>query len=204
MVVFIQKGDKPLSPIDAIERGNALRLSEMSKAGIRKADETILSSVPHEELAQSYPRLLEALQRLPATAEGEITFSDYIDQCESDNIINAQNNHFNALLFAYREAQERLSKYRLADGREEIVESIETGELDPETGEAITETVVVAAAIEPLPAQIERPVFDEETGEQIGIDLVPNPEIVADDEERTEAQAIIDATPQSVKDHAEV
>jgi len=112
----------------------------------------------------------------------------------------------------YAQALERLAQYRLADGREEVREDIIMGQepvldeegmptYDAETGEAImrdiVENIITVTAIEPLPATVTQ--FDEE-GNSVE---VPNPEIVKDDEERAEAQAIIDATPQEVIDSHE-
>ena len=109
----------------------------------------------------------------------------------------------------YAEAVERLAKYRLADGREEVTNDAVIGqepvldaegnpEIDPDTGaiamQDVTETVVVSEAIEPLPATVTE--YDSE-----GVaSEVPNPAIVKDDEERAAAQAVIDATPQEVID----
>jgi len=90
----------------------------------------------------------------------------------------------------------------LADGLPETVEDQPTGEFDPETGEPITETVVVQPAIEPLPATVEVDVTDPETGEVTGTEAIPNPAIVADDTERAKAGAVIKKTPQGVKDFA--
>ena len=57
-----------------------------------------------------------------------------------------------------------------------------------------------------VPERVDLPVFDEVTGEQTGTETVPDPDTVAilekDAEDRAEAQAVIDATPQAVKDFA--
>ena len=47
-------------------------------------------------------------------------------------------------------------------------------------------------------AQVEENVYDDE-GNQTGTEMVDNPLIVKDDEERAAAQATIDATPKAVK-----
>ena len=60
--------------------------------------------------------------------------------------------------------------------------------------EEITENRVILEAIEPLPATIST--FDDE-GNAVE---VANPEIVKDDAERADAQAVVDATPQAVID----
>lgn len=106
---------------------------------------------------------------------------------------------FNGRLAAYRAAQARLAKYELAAGRPEIIEDVPTGEFDQETGEVITQSVVVAVAVDPQPATITQPTYDE-VGEHTGEEEVPNPAIVQDQQERAEAQAVMDAMPQEVKD----
>jgi hypothetical protein len=105
---------------------------------------------------------------------------------------------FNHQLAAYRKATARLAQYRVADGRPELTEEQPTGQYDEE-GNEITETVVVQTAIDPLDAQVEQPVYDDE-GNQTGTETVTNPLIVQDEAERAEAQAVVDATPQEVKD----
>lgn len=111
---------------------------------------------------------------------------------------------FNDQLTKYRAAVERLSQYVLADGREEMWEDVDTGAttLDPDTEEVIPVMahVIVQTAIEPLPATVEVTTYDDE-----GVattETVPNPEIVRDQQERQEAQAIVDATPQVVVEAA--
>jgi hypothetical protein len=109
----------------------------------------------------------------------------------------------------YAEAVTRLADYRLADGREEVREDIvirqepvldELGNpsYDEDTLEPImqdiTENMITVTAIEPLPATISS--FDEEGN----VIEVANPDIVKDDAERADAQAVIDATPQEVID----
>jgi len=125
-------------------------------------------------------------------------FNSYMTTVSTDTDTNRDNNTFNQQLADYRVATTRLAQYRLADGRVEVTEDIGTGEFDDD-GNEITETVVVQTAIDPLPSQIEQPVYDED-GNQTGTEMVDNPLIVQDDEERSAAQAIIDSTPQEVKD----
>jgi hypothetical protein len=112
--------------------------------------------------------------------------------------VNAANNMFNHRLHAYRKATARLDQYLVAEGREEATEEQPTGEYDEE-GNEITETVVVQTEIDPVEPTVEKNVYDEE-GNLTGTETVTNPLIVQDEEERAEAQAVIDATPQEVKD----
>jgi hypothetical protein len=102
---------------------------------------------------------------------------------------------------AYKEAKARVAQYQLSVGVPESTGSIVTGqEWNEEAGEMqdVTETFVIPA-IEPLEATVE--VTTHEMGEDPVTATVANPVIVKDNEERAAAQAIIDATPQPVKDH---
>ena len=141
----------------------------------------------------------------PTTITGGTTVGDvpaWVQEEADAWLLNKQTND-------YAEAVKRLAQYRLADGREEVREDVVVGQepvldengvptYDGETGEEImqdiTENVITVTAIEPLPATVTE--FDIEGNET----EVPNPAIVKDDEERAEAQSIVDATPQSVID----
>ena len=101
----------------------------------------------------------------------------------------------------YSKAMDRLSKFVVADGREEVTEEVVLRqEFDDEAGDIvdITETRVVLEAIDPVPATITRTVYsgDADPTEE----TIENPLITRDNEERAEAQAVVDATPQSVID----
>ena len=118
----------------------------------------------------------------------------------------ADNWTFNKQLREYVTAVERLSQYILSEGRPEIREDIviETKEVfNEETGELetveITENVITQTAIEPLEEFIEVIKVDAETMESV-TETVRNPLIVRDEEERTQAQEVIDNTPQTVID----
>jgi hypothetical protein len=103
----------------------------------------------------------------------------------------------------YATALKRLDQYVLSVGRPEITEEVEVvtgktwvgGEAGSWVENTTTETVVVYNAIDPLPATVE--VFNQETE---SMETVSNPLIVKDEEERAAAQAVVDATPQQVKD----
>jgi len=196
MTVFIEKGDAPLSVRQATKRGMAHVAADLSRAGARKGDEELLRVIPHENLPA---RLLDVVQAL-----GHVSYEAFALGWEADNFVNGENNLFNHHLAAYRAAQARLSQYRLADGRPEVtVEQQALDEqglpvFDEETGDPVMETVVVQAAIDPLPAQVEQAVFDETTGEQTGTEMVANPAIARDDAERAQAQAIVAGMPPEV------
>ena len=113
---------------------------------------------------------------------------------------------FNKQLREYVDAIERLSQYILSEGRPELTEdiTISTEEVwNEETEEydtvATTETVITQTSIGPLEPTIEVTTTDPETLEPT-TETIPNPLIVSDNAERAVAQAIVDATPQSVID----
>lgn len=103
-----------------------------------------------------------------------------------------------------RAAQARLARYRLSDGRPEVTEERlvidEQGNplFHEATGEPLMETVVVQAAIDPIPMEIDQPLHDDATGEQSGSIMVSNPDTERDDEERAAAETVIDQTPTEV------
>jgi len=104
---------------------------------------------------------------------------------------------------AYKTARARVAQYQLSVGVPESSETIVTGqEWNEETlvWEDVTETVVTPA-IEALVVTVE--VTTQEMGEDPVTSTVANPLIVKDDQERAAAQAIIDATPQPVKDQVD-
>ena len=116
----------------------------------------------------------------------------------------ADNWTFNKQLREYVAAVERLNRYVLSEGRPEIREDvvIETKEVfNEETGEVetvnVTENVVTQTAIKPLEVTVEITTYNGETMEST-TETVRNPLIVKDEEERAAAQAVVDATPQSV------
>lgn len=185
MTVFIHQGDAPLSVRQAANRGIRVMHREMTAAGARAGDVDILMTVPHADLPQ---RLLDILAALPGQPA---TYADYAAAWEADNATNAANNLFNHQVASYQSALARLAQYRLADGRPAIYEDQPTGEVD-EQGQPVTESVMVQSPIDPLPAQVEQPVYDAD-GTQTGTEMVPNPLIVQDDAERAAAQATVDA-----------
>jgi len=132
-------------------------------------------------------------------------FNAYMDGVSADTDINRANNVFNSQLVAYKQAVSRLEQYVLADGREEVKEMQPTGEqvFNEETGEleAVMEEVVVQTAIEPLEPTIEQTVYSDDMEAEPTIEVVENPLITQDNAEREAAQAVIDATPDEVKNY---
>lgn len=202
MTVFMHKGDAPLSVRQATKRGMAHAAAELAQAGGRTGDEELLRVIPHADLPLRLAAIVQAL--------GHVSYEAYALGWEADNLVNGEHNLFNHQLAAHRAAQARLARYRLVDGRPELTDEQQAiGEqgqpvFDETTGEPVIETVVLQATIDPLPAEVEQPVYDEETGEQTGTEMVPNPEIVRDDAERTAAQAVVNDTPAEVIEFAQL
>jgi hypothetical protein len=196
MTVFIKKGDAPLSVRQATKRGMAHVAAELAQAGARTGDKELLRVIPQETLPA---RLLDVVKAL-----GHVSYEAFALGWEADNLVNGANNLFNHQLAAYRAAQARLTGYRLAEGRPEVTEERQVIDelgnplFHKTSGEHVMETVVVQAAIDPIPMEIEQPVYDEATGEQIGSIMVSNPETARDEEERAAAQTVVDTTPAEV------
>jgi hypothetical protein len=196
MTVFIKKGGLPLSVRQATKRGVAYVAAQLAQAGARTGDEELLRLIPQENLPARLSEVVKAL--------GHVSYEAIALGWEADNIVNGANNLFNHQLEAYRAARARLARYRLADGRPEVTEGRQV--IDEQgnplfheaSGEPVMETVVVQAAIDPIPMEIEQPVYDEATGEQSGSIMVSNPDTDQDDKERAAAQTVIDQAPAEV------
>jgi hypothetical protein len=109
----------------------------------------------------------------------------------------------NTQLVKYSNAIERLSKFVVADGREEVTEEVVLRqEFDDEAGDMvdITETRVVSEAIDPVPATITITSHSGNIEDSSTTSTIENPLITRDNAERAEAQAVVDATPSEVVD----
>ena len=168
MTTFVAKGDAPLTDAQLEKRAQRY-------------------------ISRDWPA--QAREKSIRTADG--LFDAFMDTFSADHDVNVANNTFNGQLADYLKATARLAQYRLADGRPEVYEDQPTGEYDDE-GNEVMESVLVQTAIDPLDAQVEQPVYDDE-GNQTGTEMVDNPLIVADDAERAAAQAVVDATPDDVQ-----
>lgn len=164
-----------------------------------------LTPVQLERRAQKYIRRSWSDQKREKSIRlGDGQFDAFMADFSADHETNKANNTFNWQLQEYRKAVARLDKYVLADGRTEVTEMQPTGEqvYNEETGEMedVLQEVVVQTAVEPLPATVEVLVYNEEDPEaEPTVELVDNPEIIRDTEERAAAQAVVDATPEEVK-----
>jgi hypothetical protein len=110
---------------------------------------------------------------------------------------------FDHQLKKYTEAMIRLDAYIIADGQEEVIESIASDQRvwNPETKEweDVMIDVVTRQAVDPVTATIT--VMSSETpGDEPTEQTIENPAITKDNEERVAAQAVISSTPQAVID----
>jgi hypothetical protein len=156
----------------------------------------------------------------PANSDYQKVLDDIIEQgadCFEGDIPTelqtaADTKLFNQQLESYTTATARLAQYVLSVGRDEVTGEVVVGTrpaldendeavLDSEgqpTYEDVVETVVTVSAIAPLDATVEQTTYDDEGVATTA--TVENPLITADVAERAEAQAVVDATPQSVID----
>ena len=161
-----------------------------------------LDKIYHSGVTAWKKDIKEIKDKHPKTITGGTTIGDVPNWVQEA----ADNWTFNKQLREYVAASERLSQYILSEGRPELTEDVivSTEEVWNEETEEYdnvntTETVITQTAIDALPETIEVTETDFETGEST-TSTVPNPVIVRDEEERAAAQAIVDATPQSIKD----
>ena len=151
----------------------------------------------------------------PANSDYQRVLNDIIEQgadCFEGDIPTdlqtaADAKQFAQQVSAYVSATARIAQYQLSVGREEVVESLPTGEqvYNEETFEMedVMADFVTQTAIEPLEATVEVTVHGDDPEAEPTVETIPNPLIVADDAERAEAQAVIDSTPTPVKTYVE-
>ena len=188
---WINEGNTPTGP-DVIEPDYvALRTGPTGYAPI------------HEQLAMQTDgtwdaHVADVKTRFPKSNAGSTTIGDV-----PQDILDAAAAKLAAQqLSAYTTATARLAQYVLSVGRAEVTESLPTGEqvFNEETYEMddVMADVVTVTAIDALDATVE--VVTQEMGEDPVTTTVTNPLIVTDVSERTDAQAIVDATPSAVVD----
>ena len=116
----------------------------------------------------------------------------------------AESKKFNQQLADYRVAIARLDQYIVADGRAEVTEMQPTGEqvFNEETGEMedVMHEVITVTAIEPVEATVQQTTYDEDGNATTT--TIENPLITQDNAERAAAQAVVDATPEAVRNAA--
>ncbi len=142
--------------------------------------------------------IAEVKAKFPKTITGGTTIADLPEWVE----VEVEALRFREQLAAYTQAVARLAQYVLADGREEVREMQPTGEVvfDEETMESmdVMHEVIVVSAVEPLEPTVE--ITDYNLDGEPTVTVIENPDITLDNFERTEAQAILDATPNAVKE----
>jgi hypothetical protein len=110
---------------------------------------------------------------------------------------------FDHQLKKYTEAMIRLDAYIVADGQEEVIESIASDQRvwNPETKEweDVMIDVVTRQAVDPVSPTI-TVMSSESPGDEPTEQTIENPDITKDNEERVAAQAVIDSTPQTTID----
>ena len=135
--------------------------------------------------------------------KGDGEFNEFMDSVESDTDANRENNTFNWQLQEYRKATARLEQYIVADGRPELTEMQATGEQvfneDTMESEDVMHEVIVQSAIEPVEPTVEQTVYSDDIDAEPTVETVTNPLIVTDEAERAAAQAVVDGTPDAVK-----
>jgi hypothetical protein len=153
-------------------------------------------SIPSDPANRDYQRVLDDIIEQGAECfEGDIP---------EDLQVAADAKQFAQQVEAYTAATARIAQYILSVGREEVVESQPTGEqvFNEETFEMedVMADVVVVTAIEPLEATVTRTVYGDDPEAEPTEETIENPLITQDNEERAAAQAVVDETPQAVKD----
>ena len=175
-MIFVNKGDKPLS---------ATQLE-------KRAQKYITRAFPLQRREESIRK-----------DDGE--FSAFMSSFSSDHAINVANNTFNHQLVAYKNAVARLEQYVLLDGQAELREMQPTGEqvFNEESGEMedVLEEVIVKREIEPVEEFVEVTVYSDDPEAEPTVEQQRNPVVIQDEAEREQAQAVIDGTPEAVKEY---
>lgn len=165
-----------------------------------------LSASQLEKRSQRYINLSWTPQaREESIRKGDGAFDAFMSTHSSDHVTNKANNEFNQQLADYTVAVARLAKYQVALGRPELTEEVVVDQqFNEETGEMenVTETQVVQTAIDPVQPTVEQTVYGDDPEAEPTVEVIENPLITQDNAERAAAQAVVDATPQEVKDFA--
>jgi hypothetical protein len=142
----------------------------------------------------------EVKAKFPKTITGGVT----IGEVPQELLDAAADKLFAQQLAAYKQATARLEQYIVADGREEVTEMQATGEqvFNEETMEMedVMHEVVVQSYIEAVEPTVEVTTYSDDIDAEPVVETVTNPLIVTDEAERAAAQAVIDGTPNEIKD----
>ena len=154
------------------------------------------SYIPNSSGNRSYQQVLDAI-----ILEGTDCFDGDIP---ADLQTAADEKLFNQQLAAYGTAVARLAQYIVSVGRAEVVESQATGEQvwDEDTMEMVDvmANVITVTAIDPVEATVTRWVYSDDIDAEPTEETIENPLITTDVSERDTAQAVVDATPETVKE----
>ena len=164
-----------------------------------------LTATQLEKRAQKYITRAFPLQRREESIRKEDgVFSGFMADFSADHAVNVENNTFNHQLVAYKNAVARLEKHVLLDGQAEVREMQPTGEqvFNEESGEMedVLQEVVVKREIEPVEEFVEVVVYGDDPESEPTVEQQRNPVVIQDEAEREQAQAVVDSTPQAVKD----
>ena len=155
-------------------------------------------SIPLDPANSDYQECLDAI-----ILEGADCFTGDIP---TDLQAASDAKQFAQQLEAYKTATARLAQYVVSIGRTEVVESQATGEKvwDEDTMAMVDvmHDVITVTAIDPVEATVTRLVYSDDMEAEPTEETIENPLITTDVAERTAAQAVVDATPQPVKDAA--
>jgi hypothetical protein len=158
--------------------------------------ETHNHSIPLDPANRHYQEVLDAI-----ILEGTDCFDGDIP---ADLQAAADTKQFAQQLAAYRTATARLAQYIVSVGRAEVIESQPTGEqvFDEDTMEMVDvmTDVITVTAVEAVEATVTRTVYSDDMDAEPVEETIENPVITVDVVERTAAQAVVDGTPQPVKD----
>jgi hypothetical protein len=153
------------------------------------------TSIPFSPNNSDYQAVLDAILEQGADCfDGDIP---------ADLQTAADAKQFAQQLEAYTTATARLAQYVLSVGRAEVTESLPTGEQvwNEETMEMddVMADVITVTAIDPVDTTVEVTTYNIDT-DTSSTETITNPLITTDVSERSDAQAIVDATPTAVVD----
>ncbi len=178
-----------------------IEINQIDNTTLSIWDDVNLTAIPPDTANRHYQEVLDAIiEQGAACFEGDIP---------EDLQAAADEKQFAQQLADYKTAIARLTRYIIADGRDEVTEmqdshiqladSDGTPQFDSDGSPIYEQTeVITVTAIDPVDATITETQYDSDmTATEVE---VANPLITQDNAERTAAQAIVDATPQPVID----
>lgn len=164
--------------------------------GVLSSIDTGTMSIPLDINNTDYQQMLSDIKEDATCFNGTVP---------SDIQTQADNKLFAKQVKKYTEAKARIAQYQLSVGKPESSQEVSLNYqvVNRSTGamEDVTETVVTEAILA-LDATITKNTYDDDLN-ITGTENVANPLITTDNDERTSAQAVIDATPSAVKTHVD-